>query len=148
MVSKKIQQFLNSWKEGVIAIGKVYINGGDYKKYAQEFISSHYAFSTEKVLFKPTFTKTKIFRNAQDEALSYFVKGDCEEDHGFALKPWEAITLKELNTIEENELIVAMGTLSFKPINPDQTTLVAFTFLLIDIDDALKIKVHHSSPVL
>ena len=118
------------------------------KKYAQEFISSHYAFSTEKVLFKPTFTKTKIFRNAQDEALSYFVKGDCEEDHGFALKPWETIALKELNTIEENELIVAMGTLSFKPINLDQTTLVAFTFLLINIDDALKIKVHHSSPVL
>ena len=32
MVSNKVQQFLNSWKEGVIAIGKVYVNGGDYKK--------------------------------------------------------------------------------------------------------------------
>ena len=77
MVSSKVQQFLNSWKEGVIAIGKVYVNGGDYKKYAQEFISSHFAFNTEKVMFKPTFTKKKIFKKAKDEALSYFVKGDC-----------------------------------------------------------------------
>ncbi|GIS41015.1 MAG: hypothetical protein Ct9H90mP13_08610 [Pseudomonadota bacterium] len=51
-----------------------------------------------------------IFRNSKDLALSYFIKGDIAEDNGFALKPWEEITLEELNTIEENGSIVAMGT--------------------------------------
>jgi hypothetical protein len=79
--------------------------------------------------------------------LSYFIKGDIAEDNGFALKPWEEITLEELNTIEENGSIVAMGTLNFKPIDAGEMTKVAFTFLLINVGDTLKIKVHHSSPI-
>ena len=88
-----------------------------------------------------------IFRNSKDLALSYFIKGDIAEDNGFALKPWEEIILEELNTIEEGDSIVAMGTLNFKPIDADEMTKVAFTFLLINVDDTLKIKVHHSSPI-
>ena len=57
------------------------------------------------------------------------------------------ITLEELNTIEEGDSIVAMGTLNFKPIDADEMTKVAFTFLLINVGDTLKIKVHHSSPI-
>ncbi len=75
MVSDKIRQFLNSWKNGVIEIGKVYTDGGDYKKCAENFLSAHYTFDIEDVLFKPTFTKEVIFRNKKDDALSYFVKG-------------------------------------------------------------------------
>ena len=80
-------------------------------------------------------------------ALSYFIKGDVAEDHGFALKPWEEIKLEELNTIEEGGLTVAMGTLNFKPFDTEEMTMVAFTFLLIDVGDSLKIKAHHSSPI-
>ena len=57
MVSDKIRQFLNSWKNGVIEIGKVYVDGGDYKKCAENFLSTHYAFDIEEVLFKPTLQK-------------------------------------------------------------------------------------------
>ena len=147
MTLDQIKFFLTSWKDGVIEIGRVYLEGGDYEKYAEKFISSHYAFDNGDVLFKPTFTKEVIFRNSKDLALSYFIKGDIAEDNGFALRPWEEITLEELNTIEEDGSIVAMGTLNFKPIDADEMTKVAFTFLLINVGDTLKIKVHHSSPI-
>ena len=143
----RIKNFLTSWKDGVIEIGRVYLEGGDYEKYADKFISSHYAFDNGEVLFKPTFTKEVIFRNSKNLALSYFIKGDVAEDHGFALKPWEEIKLEELNTTEEGGLTVAMGTLNFKPFDTEEMTMVAFTFLLIDVGDSLKIKAHHSSPI-
>ena len=147
MSSNQIEHFLNSWKDGVIEIGRVHLEGGDYEKSAELFVSTHYAFDSEEVLFKPTFTKEVIFRNSKDLALSYFIGGEVAEDKGFALKPWEEIRLEELNIIEQDNLMVAMGTLNFKPLNLGENTLIAFTFLLIDTDDSLKIKVHHSSPI-
>ena len=147
MSSNQIDDFINSWKDGVIEIGRVYLDGGDYEKCALQFISSHYAFDNEEVLFKPTFTKELIFRNSKDLALSYFIKGDIAEDNGFALKPWGEISLEELNTIEENNFIVAMGTLNLRPVNMEEITKVVFTFLLINVDGSLKIKAQHSSPI-
>ena len=99
-------------------------------------------------MFKPTFTKETVFRNNKKDALSYFVGGDISEDNGFALKPWESIQLEELNTLVEKDLTAAMGTLRFKPQKSQETTLVAFTFIFTKIDEAIKIKVHHSSPVI
>ena len=113
-----------------------------------KFLSKHYAFKTQQILFKPTFTKEKIFRNNLEDALSYFVKGKFSEDNGFALKPWEEIILKELNILNEKNLSAAMGTLSFKPVSSSETTLVAFTFIFCLEDGEIKIKIHHSSPVL
>ena len=147
MSSNQIDNFLNSWKDGVIEIGRIYLEGGDYKKCAEKFISTHYAFDSEEVLFKPTFTKEIIFRNSKDLALSYFIGGEISEDNGFALKPWEKIRLEELNIIEENNSMVAMGILNFRPLNLEEITIIAFTFLLINTDESLKIKVHHSSPL-
>ena len=143
----EIKNFLNSWKDGVIEIGRIYLDKGDYVKQADKFLSHHYAFDTEKVLFKPTFTKEVIFRNKKDLAMSYFVGGNVHEDKGFALKPWQEISLTEMDYVERNELIVVMGALKFKPHELDEVTVVAFTFLLVNVDDSLKIKVHHSSPV-
>ena len=147
MSSNQIEHFLNSWKDGVIEIGRIHLEEGDYEKSAELFVSTHYAFDSEEVLFKPTFTKEVIFRNSKDLALSYFIGGEVDEDKGFALKPWEEIRLEELNIIEQDNLMVAMGTLNFKPLNLKENTLIAFTFLLIDTDGSLKIKVHHSSPI-
>ena len=147
MSSNQIEHFLNSWKDGVIEIGRIHLEGGDYEKSAELFVSTHYAFDSEEVLFKPTFTKEVIFRNSKDLALSYFIGGEVAEDKGFAPKPWEEIRLEELNIIEQDNLMVAMGTLNFKPLNLKENTLIAFTFLLIDTDGSLKIKVHHSSPI-
>ena len=93
-------------------------------------------------------TKEVIFRNTKDLALSYFVQGDIQEDSGFALKPWEKIELDELTILEEESYLVAMGTFKFKPVNSEEVALVAFTFCFIGIEGSLKIKIHHSSPVL
>jgi hypothetical protein len=148
MDESKIKEFLSSWTKGVIEIGQAYSNKENYEKEALKFLSDHYAFKTQQILFKPTFTKEKIFRNSLEEALSYFIKGEFTEDNGFALKPWEEINLKELNILNEENLSSAMGTLSFKPVSSSDTTLVAFTFIFCLEEEEIKIKIHHSSPIL
>jgi|TARA_B100001093_G_scaffold475150_1_gene500470 hypothetical protein len=148
MELEKINEFLSSWSNGVIEIGKIHREGGDYIKSAKLFLNTHYAFEETDVLFKPTFTKEVVFRNNKKDALSYFVGRDISEDNGFALKPWESIQLDELNTLTEEDITAAMGTLKFKPHQIDETTLVAFTFIFRKIGETLKIKVHHSSPVI
>ena len=148
MDESKIKEFLSSWTKGVIEIGQAYSNKENYEKEALKFLSNHYAFKTQQILFKPTFTKEKIFRNSLEEALSYFIKGEFTEDNGFALKPWEQINLKELNILNEENLSSAMGTLSFKPVSSSDTTLVAFTFVFCLEEEEIKIKIHHSSPIL
>ena len=147
MDTEQIDRFLSAWGKGVVEIGKIHREGGDYIKSAKNFINTHYSFEETDVLFKPTFTKETVFRNDKKDALSYFIGGDIPEDNGFALKPWEDIQLDELNTLTEKDLTAAMGTLKFKPYRKQETTLVAFTFIFIKIGDNLKIKVHHSSPV-
>ena len=144
----EIKNFLNSWTEGVIAIGQAFIDKTDYKTEALNFISEHYAFKTQEVLFKPTFTKEKVFRNNIDGALSYFVRGKFTEDNGFALKPWKEINLQELNILNEKNLTAAMGTLQFKSISSNETTLVAFTFIFCLEEAKIKIKIHHTSPIV
>ena len=148
MKESKIEEFLNSWTRGVIEIGKAYSKKEDFEKEALKFLSKHYAFKTQQILFKPTFTKEKIFRNNLEEALSYFVKGKFSEDNGFALKPWEEINLRELNILNEENLSTAMGTILFKPASSNETALVAFTFVFCLEEGEIKIKIHHSSPVL
>ena len=148
MDESKIKEFLSSWTKGVIEIGQAYSNKENYEKEALKFLSKHYAFKTQQILFKPTFTKEKIFRNSLEEALSYFIKGEFTEDNGFALKPWEEINLQELNILNEENLSSAMGTLSFKPVSSSDTTLVAFTFIFCLEEEEIKIKIHHSSPIL
>ena len=44
MESKQIDEFLSSWCEGVIEIGKTYLEGGDFNQRALNFLSAHYAF--------------------------------------------------------------------------------------------------------
>tara|TARA_Y100001935_G_C17115712_1_gene413084 strand:+ start:47 stop:493 length:447 start_codon:yes stop_codon:yes gene_type:complete len=148
MEESKIKEFLKSWTKGVIDIGQAYLKKEDFENKALKFLSKHYAFKTQQILFKPTFTKEKIFRNSLEEALSYFVKGKFSEDNGFALKPWKEINLQELNILNEENLSSAMGTFSFKPVSASETTLVAFTFVFCLEEEEIKIKIHHSSPVL
>lgn len=147
MTDQQTKLFLNSWAKGVIQIGNDFVAEKDYMETALDFLSTHYAFDEEPVLFKPTFTKEVVFRNTKEAALSYFVKGYIEEDNGFALKPWEDISLEELKESKLNGLKVVMGTLKFKPAQSNDPTLVAFTFLLKEVGGKLKIKVHHSSPI-
>ena len=145
--SIEIENFLNSWKDGVIDIGKAYQEGIDYREKARTFIETHYAFDTGDVLFKPTFTNDVVFRNNLEDALSYFVTGDISEDSGFAIKPWEEIKASEVSFILEDNLCAVMGVLNLKPLNSAKKTRIAFTFILVKDNDKFKIKVHHSSEI-
>ena len=58
--SKNIEDFLNSWKDQIVNIGKVFLEEGDYKKSCLTFIKNHYAFDECEVLFKPTFNSRLI----------------------------------------------------------------------------------------
>ena len=145
----EVVSFLDSWKSGEVSIGQTYTENNDFVSVAKDFISKHYNFTEGEVLFKPTFTKEVIFRNNKEDALSYFVKGNISEDNGFAIKPWEKIDLLDINIIIENGYCFCMGVLELFPLSKDEKTKVAFTFILVkDTNDNLKIKVHHSSPII
>ena len=145
----EVLSFLDSWKSGVVNIGQTYTENNDFVSVAKDFISKHYNFNEGEVLFKPTFTKEVIFRNNKEDALSYFVKGNISEDNGFAIKPWKKIDLLDINIIIEIGYCFCMGVLELFPLSKDESTKVAFTFILVkDTNDSLKIKVHHSSPII
>ena len=145
--SIEVEDFLNSWKDGVIDIGIAYQQGNDYKEKARTFIETHYAFDIGEVLFKPTFTNDVVFRNNLEDALSYFVSGDISEDSGFAIKPWADIKTSEVSFILEDNLCAVMGVLHLKPLASEEETRIAFTFILVKDNDQFKIKVHHSSEI-
>jgi hypothetical protein len=80
-----------AWCDGLVKIGKVYKEGGDYRAAASLMIDELYDYQEGKVFFKPTLAFGKnTFRSTKEGALSYFVGGnkDFPEDTGFALKQW------------------------------------------------------------
>ena len=42
------------WAEQIVQIGKLYLEKGNYRDYAYNFVKNLYAYDTTKVLFKPT----------------------------------------------------------------------------------------------
>jgi len=143
-----IEKFLNSWMEGIINIGHCYLTGRNYTETANLFLKKHYAFDESNVLFKPTYTKEVIFRNNKKDALSYFIKGNINEDNGFAIKPWKSIEPLEVHINIEESFTIAMGVLKLYPFNDENPSKIAFTFILNEFDDGIKIKAHHSSPII
>ena len=145
----KVLEFLKSWTDGVISIGKTYQRDGDFQEEAEFFLNTHYAFGENEVLFKPTFTKDVIFRNSFNQALSYFVSGSISEDRGFAIRPWKKIELHDQpNLIIEGDVVVVMGALDFYHFESEVSSIVSFTFVLKEFEGRFKIIVHHSSPVM
>jgi hypothetical protein len=145
----KVLEFLKSWTDGVISIGETFKREGNFQEEAEFFLNSHYAFSENEVLFKPTFTKDVIFRHSFNQALSYFVGGGISEDRGFAIRPWKKIELHDLpNLIIDGDVVVAMGALDFYNFESDAASIVVFTFVLKKFEGRFKIIVHHSSPVM
>jgi len=145
---KDVENFLKSWTDQIVNIGKVFLEKGDYKKTCLAFINNHYAFDECEVLFKPTFTKNVVFRNSLNDALSYFVSGDIDEDSGFAIKPWKKISIPEKHTIHFDDSLAVMGIFTLESEQSSEVTNVAFTFVLVKTDQGgLKIRLHHSSVI-
>ena len=144
----EVKKFLSSWTNGVIEIGRAHQEKRDFMGVAINFLHHHYAFEEDNVMFKPTFTSIKLFRNNFEEALSYFIAGSFDEDNGFALKPWAKIELDEEPNIRLiDDCAYAMGSLNFYPLKSEDYSKVVFTFILKKFSNNLKLILHHSSPV-
>ena len=148
MISKeKVITAQESWGSGVVAIGKLKDNFEACKKYTNDFLSKHYAFSKSKVLFKPTKCEIEQFRDSQEEALSYFIAGEdrtCSEDKGFAVNPWTKVRFENTGIIISDKRAIAMGNYFFTDLNGNEAK-VEYTFGYKLIDGELLIDVHHSS---
>jgi len=135
-----------AWADGIVAIGEVYINKGDYKARAAQHVKELYAYDLGDVLFKPTLASEKQFRTTFEDALSYFVGGHIREDNGFAIRPWSKVRFGEQNIIIGSDSATAMGNYYFTEVDGEKETKVEYTFGYIkDADGKLRINVHHSS---
>ncbi len=147
ITAEEIDQAQQSWGKGIVAIGKVYIDGGDYSKVAEDHIDTLYAFQSGPVLFKPTKAADKQFRLTREEALSYFVAGNEKfvEDHGFAIQPWMKVRFENAATFLHGDYAVAMGNYFFTQLDEEEIK-VEYTFGYIkDNAGKLRINLHHSS---
>ncbi len=135
-----------AWADGIVAIGTVYQEKGDYKARASEHIKALYAYDQGEVLFKPTLASADQFRETFDQALSYFVGGDIAEDTGFAIKPWSKVRFGEQEIITDQDSATAMGNYYFTPVGSTEETKVEYTFgYMKDKEGTVRINVHHSS---
>ena len=135
------------WADSIISIGKIFLNKGNYKLEAEKTLKKLYAFDISNVLFKPTFASQNQFRNSFEDALSYFVGGNIEEDNGFAIKPWFKIRFSENKIVISHDNAIAMGNYYFTSVEDKKNeTKVEYTFGYIkDKKGNLRINLHHSS---
>lgn len=102
-----------AWCDALVKIGKLKEEGGDYKTFASEVLSSAYNYDNGKVFFKPTLAfGDQTFRNDKKGALAYFVGGDSDypNDKGFALTPW--VKARYDNAGDKNEGIQIYGSIA------------------------------------
>lgn len=137
----------NSWGEGIVKIGKVYSEKGDYKTEAINHINNFYNYQEGSVLFKPTLTHEKQFRTDFQGALSYFIGGDANypEDHGFAIKPWSNVRWENVGIKIVDNVALAMGNYYFTPAKGGDDVKVEYSFAYTrDKEGKLKIILHDS----
>lgn len=136
------------WGNGIVRIGSVYSNNGDYALEAADFIQDMYGYDLSSVLFKPTLAANDQFRSSFDAALSYFVGGNdaYAEDEGFAIKPYTNVKFDNVGIINNScRMAVAMGNYFFTDTSGGETK-VEYTFAYVkDSDGDLRIVAHQSS---
>ncbi len=135
------------WGEGIVRIGKVYMQGGDYIGEAGNHIDRLYGYNTGEVLFKPTLAAKKQFRTSKEGALSYFVggNGNFPEDSGFALKPWTNVRWENAGIKIYGNIALAMGNYYFTPAGGNEEIKVEFSFAYTkDKTGKLRIVLHDS----
>ena len=135
------------WADSIISIGKIFLDKGNYRLEAEKTLKKLYAFDISNVLFKPTFASQNQFRNSFEDALSYFVGENIEEDNGFAIKPWFKIRFSENKIVISRDNAIAMGNYYFTSVEDKKNeTKVEYTFGYIkDKKGNLRINLHHSS---
>ena len=143
----QIELIQKQWGDGIIKIGKNFLEKGNYKKEAEILIADLYGFEEGTVLFKPTKAADEQFRLTTESAVSYFVGGnpDYPEDRGFAINPWGKVRFENSGFILMEHYAVAMGNYFFTDYEGNETK-VEYTFgYFISPNGTLKINLHHSS---
>lgn len=146
MVSRdEVIRAQQAWGDGVVAIGKLFAAGGDYKARTEAHLDTLYAYEQGTVLFKPTRAAQHQFRATRADALSYFIGGEIAEDTGFAITGWSKVRFENHDFILAEETALVMGNYFFT--GPDGVVLQAeFTFGYVkDADGRLRINLQHSS---
>jgi hypothetical protein len=141
-----------AWCDGLVKIGAVHKEGGDYKAVAGQLIDDLYDYKEGKVFFKPTLAFGKnTFRPTREGALSYFIGGnkDFPEDTGFALKHW--VKVRYDNNAAENgiqihgNIAITMGNVYLTNSKVEEVK-VDKTFVFRKCDDGkLRICAHKSA---
>jgi hypothetical protein len=147
ITEQEVEDAQKAWGEGIVKIGKVFSEEGDYKAAATEHINNFYNYQEGSVLFKPTLTSVKQFRTDFQGALSYFVGGDenFAEDKGFAIKPWSNVRWENIGTKIIGNMAIAMGNYYFTPSEGGDDVKVEYSFAYTkDKDGNLKIILHDS----
>ena len=137
-----------AWGEGIVKIGAVFTENGDYTKAAADHINAFYGYDHGLVLFKPTLASDEQFRASFDGALSYFVGGNPSytEDKGFALKPWTDVRWANAGIVNSGcTMAVAMGNYFFTPAKGEPVKVEYTIGYIKDDEGKLRMVVHKSS---
>ena len=149
ITAQEVVQAQRAWGDGIVRIGRIFREGGDYAAAAADHINRFYGYDQSLVLFKPTLAAQEQFRITFDSALSYFVgqNPSFPEDRGFAIRPWTKVRWKNSGIVNNScNMAVAMGNYWFTPADGGAETKVEYTFGYVrGPDGALRIVVHHSS---
>mgnify|MGYP000542205809 CR=1 FL=1 len=147
ITEQEILDAQKAWGEGIVKIGKVFQENGDYSAAATEHINEFYHYQEGSVLFKPTLASQIQFRPTFEGALSYFVGSNSNfpEDHGFAIKPWSAVRWESMGTQVLGNMAIAMGNYYFTPVAGGDDVKVEYSFAYTkDSKGNLKIILHGS----
>ncbi|MDJ0641765.1 MAG: phosphoribosyl-AMP cyclohydrolase [Erythrobacter sp.] len=148
ITAEEVTAAQQAWGEGIVAIGQVFTEEGDFSARASEHITTHYAYGEDAtILFKPTLAAEDQFRETTEEALSYFVGTEGTEDGGFAIAPYTAVRWENNGTVisDSGDMAVAMGNYFFTGTDGNETK-VEYSFAYEkDENGDLKIVLHHSS---
>ena len=144
---QEIRDAQQAWGRGIVNIGKIFIENGDYRAAAEKHINEFYNYQEDTVLFKPTLVSEKQFRTDFEGALSYFVGGNDHypEDNGFAIKPWCSVRWENIGTKIIGNMAMAMGNYYFTPADGDKVVKVEYSFgYTKNSESQLKIILHDS----
>ena len=142
-----IHEAQKKWGDGIVKIGSLKNNVSECVKYTTSFLNEMYDFKNNNVLFKPTKASVEQFRPTFKMALSYFLGGDnsfCNEDQGFAMKPWVKVNFENSGFLIDENRVIAMGNYFFTD-KKGNATKVEFTFGYKLVNSNLFIDLHHSS---
>lgn len=147
ITEQEILDVQTAWGQGIVKIGKVFQEKGDYSATAEAHINQFYNYQEGSVLFKPTLAAEKQFRLDFEGALSYFVGGNEKypEDGGFAIKPWSHVRWESIGTKIMGNMAVAMGNYFFTPTEGGDDVKVEYSFgYTKNKEGVLKIILHGS----